>query len=572
MNESILTSVKKALSLSEYDVSFDEEIIMHINSVFSILHQVGIGPSKGYSIESKENLWYEFLADNTLLESVKTYVALKVRMIFDPPQSNVVKEAIEEQIREFEWRNSIIPDEHGGGDYKEYVAGDGIKIEGNVISTSISLTEIQNKKQNKLIAGDNIIISGDKISAKVMKGEKGDKGDPGIQGPVGPQGPTGPQGIKGDTGEQGPIGPQGPKGDTGERGLQGNDGAQGPQGIPGKDGVDGSQGPVGPQGPKGEKGDQGEPGIQGPVGPKGDKGDPGVPPSNVVTTDTNQNIIGEKKFDARPQLNSSLVTKVRSSVLPSYVNLITLEDIPSAGFEDILEGVIGKTKIEWNDLNTGEYGSNSTYNGATLPPVMLESSSSFWNSASGRPLDVSFHFAKKEKMATLQVKCPPYGGVSPTMTVYYAQEGDTELTLYKEIATISTGDRKTYEFNEEGISADYWVVRFTASGWIDLRLCKPGSSFTPGLYSEVFHQQIMDKLNGYQPVGNYALKSELPTKTSQLTNDSNYINTNDSRLSDARVPLAHNHTINNIENFKIEVEQIVKDYIETLGSAEEESY
>lgn len=515
MNESILTSVKKALSLSEYDVSFDEEIIMHINSVFSILHQVGIGPTKGYSIESKENLWYEFLADNTLLESVKTYVALKVRMIFDPPQSNVVKEAIEEQIREFEWRNSIIPDEHGGGDYKEYVAGDGIKIEGNVISTSISLTEIQNKKQNKLIAGDNITISGDTISAKVMKGEKGDKGDPGIQGSVGPQGP---------------------KGD------------------------------------KGDKGEQGEPGIQGPVGPKGDKGDPGVPPSNVVTTDTNQNIIGEKKFDARPQLNLSLLTKARSSMLPTYVDLITLEDIPSAGFEDILEGVIGKTKVEWNNLNAGEYGSNSTYNGTTLPPVMLESSSSFWNSASGRPLDVSFHFTKKEKMATLQVKCPPYGGVSPTMTVYYAQEGDTELALYKEIATISTDDRKTYEFNEEGISADYWVVRFTTSGWIDLRLCKPGSSFTPGLYSEVFHQQIMDKLNGYQPVGNYALKSELPTKTSQLTNDSDFVNTNDSRLSDDRNPLAHTHAIKDITNFKIEVEQIVKDYIETLGSAEEESY
>ena len=203
-----------------------------------------------------------------------------------------------------------------------------------------------------------------------------------------------------------------------------------------------------------------------------------------------------------------------------------IDNIPSAGFEDTLKGVVGRTKVEWNNLNAGEYGSNSTYNGATLPPVILEGTTAFWNSGSGKPLDISFHFAKKEKITTLQVKCPPYSGVNPTMTVYYAQEGDTELTLYKKIATISITERKSYDFNEEGISADYWVIRFTASGWINLRLCKPGGSFTPGLYSEVFHEQLMDKMNSYQPVGNYALKSEIPTvptKTSQLINDSNFI-------------------------------------------------
>ena len=123
-------------------------------------------------------------------------------------------------------------------------------------------------------------------------------------------------------------------------------------------------------------------------------------------------------------------------------------NVPSAGFEDILKGIKGRTQVEWNALNAGEYGSNSTYNGATLPPVILENNSGFWNSASGRPLDISFHFTKKEKITTLQVKCPPYSGVNPTMTVYYAQNGDAELTLYKEIATISTTDRKIYEFNE----------------------------------------------------------------------------------------------------------------------------
>lgn len=186
-------------------------------------------------------------------------------------------------------------------------------------------------------------------------------------------------------------------------------------------------------------------------------------------------------------------------------------NVPLAGFEDILKGIKGRTQVEWNALNAGEYGSNSTYNGATLPPVLLENTSGFWNSASGRPLDISFHFTKKERITTLQVKCPPYSGVNPTMAVYYAQKGDTGLTLYKEIATISTADRKAYEFNEEGISADYWVVRFTSSGWIDLRLCSPSGLFTTGLYTEECHQQIMDRFNGYQPVGNYQPKGDYVT-------------------------------------------------------------
>ena len=142
---------------------------------------------------------------------------------------------------------------------------------------------------------------------------------------------------------------------------------------------------------------------------------------------------------------------------------------------------------------------------------MSESNSAFWNSGSGRPLDISFHFTKKEKITTLQVKCPPYGGANPTMTVYYAQNGDAELTLYKEIATISTAGREVYKFNEEGISADYWVVRFTSSGWIDLRLCSPSGLFTTGLYTEKCFQQIMERVNGYQPTGNYQPKGNYVT-------------------------------------------------------------
>ena len=129
----------------------------------------------------------------------------------------------------------------------------------------------------------------------------------------------------------------------------------------------------------------------------------------------------------------------------------------------------------------------------------------------------------------MQVKCLPYGGANPTMTVYYAQNGDAELTLYKEIATISTTDRKIYEFNEEGISADYWVVRFTSSGWIDLRLCSPSGLFTTGLYTEEFHQQIMDRLNGYQPVGDYQPKGDYVT-TDTAQNILSIVNTNENNI------------------------------------------
>lgn len=123
----------------------------------------------------------------------------------------------------------------------------------------------------------------------------------------------------------------------------------------------------------------------------------------------------------------------------------------------------------------------------------------------------------------MQVKCSPYGGANPTMTVYYAQNGDAGLTLYKEIATISTAGKIIYEFNEEGISADYWVVRFTSSGWIDLRLCSPIGLFTTGLYTKECYQQIMDRVNGstsggnYQPKGNYVTTDTAQTITAKKT-------------------------------------------------------
>ena len=105
-NESILDSIKKVLGIQpNYDV-FDLDILMHINSVFNILHQLGIGPDAGFAIQDEHDTWNTFLKDDPLLNTVKTYVYLRVKMIFDPPSTSFTQQAIKEQIQELEWRLS----------------------------------------------------------------------------------------------------------------------------------------------------------------------------------------------------------------------------------------------------------------------------------------------------------------------------------------------------------------------------------------------------------------------------------------------------------------------------------
>ena len=104
MNESILTSIKKLLGVPENYEQFDMDITIHINSVFMILNQLGIGPSDGFSITDKTALWSDFISDNKKLEAVKSYVYMKVRLLFDPPMSSSVMECMNRMINEMEWR------------------------------------------------------------------------------------------------------------------------------------------------------------------------------------------------------------------------------------------------------------------------------------------------------------------------------------------------------------------------------------------------------------------------------------------------------------------------------------
>lgn len=111
MENGILTSVKKLLGIAEEYKHFDEDIIVHINSVFMILTQLGVGPSMGFSINDESAVWTDFIGeDNKNFQSVKTYVYMKVKLIFDPPLSSAVLESMNRTISELEWRLNVAAD------------------------------------------------------------------------------------------------------------------------------------------------------------------------------------------------------------------------------------------------------------------------------------------------------------------------------------------------------------------------------------------------------------------------------------------------------------------------------
>lgn len=102
--ESILTSIKKLIGIDEEYTQFDTDIIIHINSVLMVLTQLGVGPSEGFMISDEYSTWEDFIGNKPYLNSVKTYVYLRVKLLFDPPPSSAAIEASKKIIDEFEWR------------------------------------------------------------------------------------------------------------------------------------------------------------------------------------------------------------------------------------------------------------------------------------------------------------------------------------------------------------------------------------------------------------------------------------------------------------------------------------
>lgn len=107
MADSILDTVKKVLGIEADYTAFDPAIIMHINSVFVTLQQLGIGPVEGFFIEDDSKEWVDFLGPDPTLNNVKTYVCLRVRLIFDPPTTSFAIDSMKRQVEELEWRINV---------------------------------------------------------------------------------------------------------------------------------------------------------------------------------------------------------------------------------------------------------------------------------------------------------------------------------------------------------------------------------------------------------------------------------------------------------------------------------
>lgn len=106
MESSILTSTKKILGIAEDYTAFDLDAITHINTAFSTLNQLGIGPEEGFRIDDNSAVWDDLGLPTNQLGMVRTYIFLKTRMLFDPPNTSFLIDAMEKQIREHEWRLS----------------------------------------------------------------------------------------------------------------------------------------------------------------------------------------------------------------------------------------------------------------------------------------------------------------------------------------------------------------------------------------------------------------------------------------------------------------------------------
>jgi hypothetical protein len=110
---SILDSTKKAIGIEPSATAFDSDIIMHINTAFFSLQQLGLGPASGFMIEDSATKWGDYLGEKTNFNAVKSYIYLRVRLLFDPPTTSFALDAISKQIQELEWRLNIEAERYG---------------------------------------------------------------------------------------------------------------------------------------------------------------------------------------------------------------------------------------------------------------------------------------------------------------------------------------------------------------------------------------------------------------------------------------------------------------------------
>lgn len=110
LSDSILISIKKLLGLDSDYEEFDQDIIIHINSVFSILQQLGVGPEAGFYITGDTETWSQFINNNSEIQNVISYMYMSVRLLFDPPTNSSILNSYKELIKEYEWRLNVAVD------------------------------------------------------------------------------------------------------------------------------------------------------------------------------------------------------------------------------------------------------------------------------------------------------------------------------------------------------------------------------------------------------------------------------------------------------------------------------
>lgn len=106
---SILDSVKHALNVELDESAFDADIVMFINATFGTLYQLGVGPEEPFTISDNSAEWSEFIVRKDI-EMVKSYMYLKVRLLFDPPTTTTMYEAYDNRAKELEWRLTVAVD------------------------------------------------------------------------------------------------------------------------------------------------------------------------------------------------------------------------------------------------------------------------------------------------------------------------------------------------------------------------------------------------------------------------------------------------------------------------------
>lgn len=110
MDDSILMTIRKLVCGDAYADHFDTDLLVHINTCFSILNQLGVGPTEGFVVSGEAQMWSDYTSDDWVLNMVRTYVSLKVKSIFDPPLTSSVLEAMNKEISQLEWRLNVAVD------------------------------------------------------------------------------------------------------------------------------------------------------------------------------------------------------------------------------------------------------------------------------------------------------------------------------------------------------------------------------------------------------------------------------------------------------------------------------